>query len=125
MIRRPPRSTLFPYTTLFRSLDGESCDDEQAHHPGGATDVIRHVAEVPDHEDRHVGEGQDEHRQIGYAIYPNRPFPVAAVELRVHPTYVTGVAGVPQYVPVAQQMRERRTGSTRAVLTGTPDKDDR
>src|SRR2546430_11249034 len=24
MIRRPPRSTLFPYTTLFRSLDGVS-----------------------------------------------------------------------------------------------------
>src|SRR5690348_17783515 len=23
MIRRPPRSTLFPYTTLFRSLPGE------------------------------------------------------------------------------------------------------
>src|SRR3712207_8415551 len=24
MIRRPPRSTLFPYTTLFRSRSGES-----------------------------------------------------------------------------------------------------
>src|SRR2546430_8572184 len=24
MIRRPPRSTLFPYTTLFRSLNSES-----------------------------------------------------------------------------------------------------
>src|SRR2546422_8954020 len=24
MIRRPPRSTLFPYTTLFRSLDGNA-----------------------------------------------------------------------------------------------------
>src|SRR5258708_25360736 len=24
MIRRPPRSTLFPYTTLFRSIDGLS-----------------------------------------------------------------------------------------------------
>src|SRR2546423_1482376 len=24
MIRRPPRSTLFPYTTLFRSVDGET-----------------------------------------------------------------------------------------------------
>src|SRR5690625_6770252 len=24
MIRRPPRSTLFPYTTLFRSVPGES-----------------------------------------------------------------------------------------------------
>src|SRR5947209_18483390 len=26
MIRRPPRSTLFPYTTLFRSLTGEILD---------------------------------------------------------------------------------------------------
>src|SRR3712207_8827641 len=25
MIRRPPRSTLFPYTTLFRSTFGQSC----------------------------------------------------------------------------------------------------
>src|SRR2546422_6435848 len=25
MIRRPPRSTLFPYTTLFRSVAGEGC----------------------------------------------------------------------------------------------------
>src|SRR2546422_3783966 len=25
MIRRPPRSTLFPYTTLFRSLNAASC----------------------------------------------------------------------------------------------------
>src|SRR5260370_13063808 len=24
MIRRPPRSTLFPYTTLFRSLQGDA-----------------------------------------------------------------------------------------------------
>src|SRR2546421_7967728 len=29
MIRRPPRSTLFPYTTLFRSRGGER------DHPGG------------------------------------------------------------------------------------------
>src|ERR1041384_162794 len=28
MIRRPPRSTLFPYTTLFRSPVGEEADDE-------------------------------------------------------------------------------------------------
>src|SRR5438034_9298686 len=26
MIRRPPRSTLFPYTTLFRSLHGAGTD---------------------------------------------------------------------------------------------------
>src|SRR5258708_31268457 len=26
MIRRPPRSTLFPYTTLFRSLPHHACE---------------------------------------------------------------------------------------------------
>src|SRR2546422_10218753 len=29
MIRRPPRSTLFPYTTLFRSLAGRTSEDRQ------------------------------------------------------------------------------------------------
>src|SRR3712207_6558574 len=28
MIRRPPRSTLFPYTTLFRSADGRTAQAE-------------------------------------------------------------------------------------------------
>src|SRR5256885_8488515 len=36
MIRRPPRSTLFPYTTLFRSLWGMSNPDET---PGVATEI--------------------------------------------------------------------------------------
>src|SRR5258708_24253031 len=33
MIRRPPRSTLFPYTTLFRSnvLDGRATSDRCSH----------------------------------------------------------------------------------------------
>src|SRR3712207_8353160 len=31
MIRRPPRSTLFPYTTLFRSLSGRT--DSPLHGP--------------------------------------------------------------------------------------------
>src|SRR5258705_895024 len=30
MIRRPPRSTLFPYTTLFRSLTNHIADDARA-----------------------------------------------------------------------------------------------
>src|SRR2546422_6143633 len=29
MIRRPPRSTLFPYTTLFRSRHHEEADEDQ------------------------------------------------------------------------------------------------
>src|SRR5260370_2901442 len=39
MIRRPPRSTLFPYTTLFRSLpsarEQEAGDPDRVLHPGG------------------------------------------------------------------------------------------
>src|SRR5687767_15265934 len=31
MIRRPPRSTLFPYTTLFRSLEYRVCGDGVVH----------------------------------------------------------------------------------------------
>src|SRR2546422_7937178 len=31
MIRRPPRSTLFPYTTLFRSPRGGHRDDDNQH----------------------------------------------------------------------------------------------
>src|SRR3712207_6956722 len=33
MIRRPPRSTLFPYTTLFRSMR-KDCRDEHGRFPG-------------------------------------------------------------------------------------------
>src|SRR2546422_7265790 len=32
MIRRPPRSTLFPYTTLFRSLAGKERTQEEFFH---------------------------------------------------------------------------------------------
>src|SRR3712207_6931046 len=45
MIRRPPRSTLFPYTTLFRSAVGED-----PAHVGQQPDRLQHVA-------RHEGQG--------------------------------------------------------------------
>src|SRR3712207_7738803 len=39
MIRRPPRSTLFPYTTLFRSLIGFGCFDYWFRWAAGAPTV--------------------------------------------------------------------------------------
>src|SRR3712207_8791869 len=45
MIRRPPRSTLFPYTTLFRSR----CvvvDHVHHHAQAGAVDPADHLAEL-------------------------------------------------------------------------------
>src|SRR3712207_6866435 len=42
MIRRPPRSTLFPYTTLFRSPDHRQAHtDHPSERPGPATDQWR------------------------------------------------------------------------------------
>src|SRR5258708_27378057 len=39
MIRRPPRSTLFPYTTLFRSGVAPPVEAAPLHHPGKARSV--------------------------------------------------------------------------------------
>src|SRR3712207_6914760 len=52
MIRRPPRSTLFPYTTLFRSLElgGHDADG------GGG------VVDCPHRRERERAEQQDERR---------------------------------------------------------------
>src|SRR2546426_6800027 len=45
MIRRPPRSTLFPYTTLFRSRDGPLPRGESGGRPGAALlDRVRAAA---------------------------------------------------------------------------------
>src|SRR5256885_3997923 len=43
MIRRPPRSTLFPYTTLFRSIVVARGDLA-----GGRGDRVRAIAHLPD-----------------------------------------------------------------------------
>src|SRR5262245_65227118 len=39
MIRRPPRSTLFPYTTLFRSRDDRACGRGEVAPRAGARDA--------------------------------------------------------------------------------------
>src|SRR2546422_4195691 len=41
MIRRPPRSTLFPYTTLFRSFNGTGMQDGPMPHRDAGTDARR------------------------------------------------------------------------------------
>src|SRR2546427_5339744 len=91
MIRRPPRSTLFPYTTLFRSrLDA----DDRCAHLRGIGDhqrpqiVVPAIDEEDDEERRHVGLRQRQqdrpeeahgdrkstrlnssHSQISYAVF--------------------------------------------------------
>src|SRR5438270_4982738 len=63
MIRRPPRSTLFPYTTLFRSLVAEI-----------RPDLHRYCARMTGsisagEEDRKSTRLNSSHSQISYAVF--------------------------------------------------------
>src|SRR5258708_14259168 len=70
MIRRPPRSTLFPYTTLFRSLHPASSVDQPDcakasvtnHDPGRS---IRHTGRA----DRKSTRLNSSHQIISYAVF--------------------------------------------------------
>src|SRR2546430_7285413 len=69
MIRRPPRSTLFPYTTLFRShvdrgaqLLDDSFDVEEV-------DVARRRGPMPRGPDRKSTRLNSSHSQISYAVF--------------------------------------------------------
>src|SRR3712207_7798612 len=93
MIRRPPRSTLFPYTTLFRSHDGGSglvdavtALHERGEHPGVGQEETdpdkdgsgREVAEVRGRRqpgqreieaDRKSTRLNSSHANISYAVF--------------------------------------------------------
>src|SRR5256885_9973147 len=95
MIRRPPRSTLFPYTTLFRSLRADEREHERAAgdrrqrdgggfaDPGRAprerTETARHRRQAPlaaeieiahrPHRDRKSTRLNSSHLVISYAVF--------------------------------------------------------
>src|SRR5688500_19544016 len=59
MLRRPPRSTLFPYTTLFRSDRGISVDRAWRVTLGeGVTIAVIDVGTDPDRSEEHTSELQ-------------------------------------------------------------------
>src|SRR5256885_2862049 len=66
MIRRPPRSTLFPYTTLFRSLAADSA---------GRREVLLEMLRAQRHEvtivpgDRKSTRLNSSHLVISYAVF--------------------------------------------------------
>src|SRR5688572_31200815 len=85
MIRRPPRSTLFPYTTLFRSRLAETFMGKQ---PGtviqvtgggsgvgiaalinGTTDIAASSRPIKTSEDRKSTRLNSSHSQISYAVF--------------------------------------------------------
>src|SRR2546430_13522192 len=86
MIRRPPRSTLFPYTTLFRSRHPMGQRRGDGAHPGAAARRGLALAGAPDIvgrgstgrsrppalewvEDRKSTRLNSSHSQISYAVF--------------------------------------------------------
>src|SRR2546430_11315059 len=85
MIRRPPRSTLFPYTTLFRSAESGKSDFDWTFGGWASGRVAGRPA--PDTAGRHAGERRSDktargsladrkstrlnssHSQISYAVF--------------------------------------------------------
>src|SRR5688572_32055987 len=84
MIPRPPRSTLFPYTTLFRSAHGREGDvspcggqpvplreggrDRRVVHPQAGEDADPASA-LPALQDRKSTRLNSSHSQISYAVF--------------------------------------------------------
>src|SRR3990170_1075383 len=61
MIRRPPRSTLFPYTTLFRSIQWDGVTAE--------TDVTGQQSLLQNFIDRKSTRLNSSHQIISYAVF--------------------------------------------------------
>src|SRR2546427_7943098 len=86
MIRRPPRSTLFPYTTLFRSAwrrprageieqtDRTAVDPGERHGDGAAGHAVHCAVELGNEQahqsrDRKSTRLNSSHSQISYAVF--------------------------------------------------------
>src|SRR2546427_9120569 len=100
MIRRPPRSTLFPYTTLFRSPDPGYTGGR-----GGAAEACLRGRQLPGNtDDPHAGRPDrkstrlsSSHSQISYAVFclkkkkKQTKYIKIPIELRVISTIITSV----------------------------------
>src|SRR5260221_8917456 len=76
MIRRPPRSTLFPYTTLFRSVGADVRRLPGAGPGAGRPLLLLHAAldagrdaELDPHPDRKSTRLNSSHTVISYAVF--------------------------------------------------------
>src|SRR3712207_7571611 len=71
MIRRPPRSTLFPYTTLFRSEEYGWCSPEAIGEVSRAIDLSPATCQAVAsfYEDRKSTRLNSSHANISYAVF--------------------------------------------------------
>src|SRR5258708_23144707 len=71
MIRRPPRSTLFPYTTLFRSHDHRGCHRQRGRFHEHRVEELRQPSTGGERQDRDRKSTRlnSSHQIISYAVF--------------------------------------------------------
>src|SRR3712207_8067002 len=99
MIRRPPRSTLFPYTTLFRS--GQRMAERSGEHlreqgqDGGAPRGAVHAASPPGspggatRSEEHTSELQSRQYLVCRLLLEKKKRPHVITITRIHPPHYT------------------------------------
>src|SRR5205809_5271318 len=97
MIRRPPRSTLFPYTTLFRSSSKLVLKTVVSRPRRGALDPVGRGSrfEPPFHKDRKSTRLNSSHGYISYAVF--------CLKKKIHSRYIRAATMTKR---CAENMRE-------------------
>src|SRR5256885_13278255 len=102
MIRRPPRSTLFPYTTLFRSICEIHHSTSNVRHPKLFAGLVFFRARLDEQtdagEDRKSTRLNSSHLVISYAVFclkkknhrhPRPPYPYHTTHPRTSTSHAT------------------------------------
>src|SRR3989442_3080867 len=88
MIRRPPRSTLFPYTTLFRSVDRHGNLQARRLSEQTVYDRLAHLAEragVKSRSEEHTSELQSRPHLVCRLLLEKKKKPASAYFHRISP----------------------------------------
>src|SRR5687768_17967768 len=98
MIRRPPRSTLFPYTTLFRSCADSGLDGVKQAAAGYRSVVGRELHLFDVHVDRKSTRLNSSHGYISYAVFCLKkkkkktiPYKITTSRIHTHMMKITNI----------------------------------
>ena len=131
MIRRPPRSTLFPYTTLFRSVYAKSAGVRMGENDPFASEIMDEIGiDISGHEPITLSQLHDTSFDLIVTLTPEAHHQALeltrtmSVDVEYWPTYDPSLASgsrdqiLEAYRSCRDQLLQRI--KTRFTLTGTP-----
>src|SRR4051794_41513355 len=98
MIRPPPISTLFPYTTLFRSHRHAQPLARARDHPGTDGGRFHHLPPLP-HRDRKSTRLNSSHPSISYAVFCLKKKNIGSPHITLNSNVCRLMTAYTQFVP--------------------------